>query len=119
MSVAVPIQKWPEYLLEWAGDRASAIDRPIAYRPIEISGEIITEAGVVRVNVGKARDAMGSLLHLTPSAHPFPQNTSLGDKHSWSRMWAKVAVQSGHLTPTLDPHMLVHLSQLRRAVGRV
>ena len=115
----ISLGKWPEHLLAWAEPTMGVMAQSPPRREFKILGELPDRNGKpTDFLIGRSRDEYGSVLHLTPALnHPLLSDPKVS--RGWSQWWAKIAVRSGYLSPTIDPGGLALLSRLRLRDSRV
>jgi len=120
---ALPLRRWPDYLRTWAEPNQDAMAQSPRRRELAIWGELPNGSGKpTEFVIGRSRDEHGTVLHLTPARYPLADKDAKKESknlRSWNQWWAKIAVRSGYLSPTVDPVALALLNSLRRRDSRM
>lgn len=115
---SVELTSWPDHFHNWAVKEPRApLGGSPAREELKIEGAIRCNDIDSRFLIGVARDAYGSVLHLSP-AQVIAGFKKL-DTRKWNQWWAKVATRAGYLVPVVDPVGFARLSSLRRNHDRV
>jgi hypothetical protein len=115
MMEPVRLNAWPRYLREQidpdpsegSPDRMEVVLRGA----LNIGGEPF--------EIGRARDALGTLLRLSPQ---LPTNLGSGRKdHNglWHHLWARIATRAGYRMPGIDPEAYNTLCELKGTTARL